>query len=90
MENKKSAFAVVQTGLGIVCLLIGIIIFLSFEVNYVLGATLLFLGTGILLHGVTNNNTDKSEKGKRLSLIATICVVIASGLIFYNFFFNSK
>jgi hypothetical protein len=90
MENNKSPFAIVQIGVGIICLLIGIIIFLSFEVNYVLGATLLFLGTGILLHGVTNNNTDKSEKGKMLSLIATICVVIASGLIFYNMFFNSK
>lgn len=89
MENNKSPFAVVQIGAGVICLLIGVSTFLV-SVNFILGATLLFLGAGILLHGITNNNTDKSERGKMLSRIATVCVIIASGLIFYNMFFNSK
>lgn len=90
MKNNKSPFAVVQIGVGIICLSIGIMIFLQFWVDYVLGATLLFMGTGVLLHGITNNNTDKSERGILLSRIATCCVAMASGLIFYNIFFNSK
>ena len=89
MKNNKSAFAIIQIGVGVICLLIGVSAFFV-SVDFILGTTLLFLGTGVLLHGVTNNNTDKSEKGKMLSLVATICVVIASGLIFYNMFFNSK
>lgn len=89
MEKAKSIVAIVQIGVGVVCLLIGISSFLV-SVNFILGATLLFLGAGVTLHGVTNNNTDKSEKGKALSRAATVCVIVASGLIFYNMFFNSK
>jgi hypothetical protein len=89
MENNKSVFAIVQIGVGIICLLMGVsAFFISIEV--ILGAILLFLGTGVLLHGITNNNTDESERGILLSRIATFCVAIASGLIFYNIFFNSK
>ena len=57
MENNKSVFAIVQIGVGIICLLMGVsAFFISIEV--ILGAILLFLGTGVLLHGITNNNTD--------------------------------
>lgn len=90
MEKAKSIIAVVQIGVGVICLLIGVIIFLSFEVNFILAATLLFLGAGVTLHGVTNNNTDKSKKGQMLSRVATVCVIVASALIFYNMFFNSN
>lgn len=89
MEKAKSIVAVVQIGVGVICFLIGVSSFLL-SVNFILGATLLFLGAGVTLHGVTNNNTDKSEKGKMLSRVATVCVVVAAGLIFYNMFFNSK
>lgn len=89
MEKAKSIVAVLQIGVGVICFLIGIGSFLL-SVDFILGATLLFLGAGVTLHGVTNNNTDKSEKGKMLSRIATVCIVVAAGLIFYNMFFNSK
>jgi len=88
MEKKQSPFAIVQIGVGIACLLIGVSGFLL-SVDYILALEGLFLGAAVLLYGLINN-TVKAEKGKILSYIASGCMIIAFILIFYNSFFNTK
>jgi predicted membrane protein len=89
MKKNHSPFAVVEIGGGIICFLIGISGFLQ-HVDFLLIIQILFLGVGLLLYGLTNNNTDKSERGKMLSNIASIFMIIVGILSFYNYFYNSK
>ncbi|MDQ3041826.1 MAG: hypothetical protein M3R11_05530 [Acidobacteriota bacterium] len=58
--------------------------------NYMLASEALFLGAGILLYGLANNNKDKSEKGKMLSSMGSVFYVLGAILIFYNTFFHTK
>jgi hypothetical protein len=89
MEKNHSPFAIVEIGGGIICLLIGVSGFLQ-NSNFILIFQNLFLGAGLLLYGLTNNNTDKSARGKMLSNIAAIFIIIVGLLSFYNYFYNSK
>ncbi len=83
MEKNQSVFAIVQIGIGIISILMGISVFIV-SVNYISGLNLLLMGTGVLLYGLTNNNADKSSKGKMLSFIASIFIVIASILKYFK------
>lgn len=90
MKENQSPFAIVQIGIGIVCILVGIGGFTLHE-NALLSLQNVFLGAGVLLYGLTNNNTDKSAKGKTLSYIASVFMILASVLIIYAiFFYHSK
>jgi hypothetical protein len=89
MKENQSPYAVFQIGLGLVCILIGVSGFIMSE-NYVLAFEALFLGIGILLYGLANNNKDKSERGKILTSIGSVFYILGVILIFYNTFFNTK
>ncbi len=71
MEKKHSPLAIFEIGSGIICILIGVSGFVQY-VSFVVVFQILFLGAGLLLYGLTNNNADKSERGKMLSNIASI------------------
>jgi len=89
MEENQSSYAIFQIGLGIVCLLIGTSGFIMSE-HHMLTLQTLFLGVGILLYGLTNNNKDKSERGKMLTSIGSVFYVLGVLSIFYNTFFHTK
>jgi hypothetical protein len=89
MRENQTPYAAFQIGLGIVCVLTGVSGFILSD-RYTLAFESLFLGLGILLYGLANNNTDKSERGKTLTTIGAIFYVLGAILIFYNLFFNSK
>ena len=89
MKENQSPYAIVQIGLGIVCILIGISGFIT-STHYILALEAVFLGAGILLFGLANNNKDKSERGKTLSSIGWVFYILGALLIFYNIFFHSK
>jgi hypothetical protein len=89
MKENQSPYAVFQIGLGIICVLIGISGFVL-SIRYVLALEAMFLGLGILLYGLANNNKDKSERGKMLTSVGSVFYVLGVLLIFYNLFFNSK
>lgn len=89
MRENQSPYAIFQIGLGIACLLIGASGFIMSECR-LLALQSLFLGVGILLSGLTDNNKDKSEKGKTLASIGFVFYVLGAILIFYNTFFNTK
>ncbi|MEP6902226.1 MAG: hypothetical protein ABJA66_10780 [Actinomycetota bacterium] len=85
MKENQSLYAIFQIGLGIICVLIGISGFILSE-NFSLSLEALFLGIGILLFGLANNNKDKSERGKTLTNIGSIFFLLGTILIFYNTF----
>ena len=85
MKENQSLYAVFQIGLGIICVLIGFSGFILSE-NFSLSLEALFLGIGILLFGLANNNKDKSERGKTLTNIGSIFSLFGTILIFYNTF----
>ena len=89
MKESQSPYAIFQIGLGLICVLIGVSGFIL-SIRYLLALEALCLGTGILLFGLANNNKDKSEKGKMLSLIGSVFYVLGAILIFYNLFFGWK
>ncbi len=89
MDKNYSPFAIVEIGCGIICLLLGVNGFLKSD-SYIPIFQILFLGAGLLLYGLTNNNTDKSERGKMLSNIASIFMIATSVLYFYIYFYGSK
>jgi hypothetical protein len=89
MKENQSSYAIFQIGLGLTFILIGISGFIL-SIRYLLALEALCLGTGILLFGLANNNEDKSEKGKMLSIIGFMFYVLGAILIFYNLFFGWK
>ncbi len=89
MEKKHSPFAIVEIGSGIICILAGISSFLK-EGRLILTFQILFLGFGLLLYGLTNNNADKSERSKLLSHIASVFMIVTSILYFFNYFYGSE
>lgn len=89
MKENQSPYAIFQIGLGIACLLIGTSGFIMSE-HRMLALQSLFLGVGILLYGLANNNKDESEKGKMLTSVGSIFFVLGVILIFYNTFFHTK
>ena len=89
MNKNHSPFAIIEIGSGIICLLLGVIGFVK-EGEIIMPLHIIFLGFGLLLYGLTNNNADKSERGKMLSNIASIFLIVASILFFYNYFYGSK
>ncbi len=89
MKENQSSYAIFQIGLGIICILIGTSGFIR-SASYALSLEALFLGMGILLYGLSNNNKDKSAKGKTLTGIGSIFYILGVILIFYNTFFNTK
>lgn len=89
MEKNHSPFAIVEIGCGVICILLGINGFLK-HAGFVGIFQILFLGGGLLLYGLTNNNTDKSERGKMLSNTASVFMIATSILYFYNSFYGSK
>lgn len=89
MKENQSPYAVFQIGLGIVCVVIGVSGFVM-SMRYTLAFEAMFLGLGILLYGLANNNKDKSERGKLLTFVGSAFYVLGLILIFYNLFFNSN
>ena len=89
MEKNYSPFAIVEIGGGIICILVGISGFLK-GAGIVGAFQILFIGAGLLLYGLTNNNSDKSERGKMLSNMASVFMIVASILYFYIYFYGSK
>ena len=87
MSENQSPYAVFQIGLGIICILIGASGFIL-SIRYLLALEALFLGIGVLLYGLANNNKDQSKRGKMLSNIGSVFYVLGAILIFYNTFFN--
>ncbi len=89
MEKNHSPFAIVEIGCGIICILLGIKGVLKSD-GFIPIFQILFLGIGLLLYGLTNNNTDKSEHGKTLSNFASIFMIATSILYFHIYFYGSK
>jgi hypothetical protein len=87
MKENKTPWAIFQIGLGLVCVLIGISGFIL-SAQFWLSLEALFLGVGVLLFGLTNNNTNKSDKGKTMSYTAYGFYILGVLLIFYNTFFT--
>ena len=87
MKENQAPYAVFQIGLGIVCLLIGAGGFIM-SIRYLLALEAMFLGLGLLLYGLANNNKDKSNRGKMLTSIGSVFYVLGAILIFYDLFFN--
>jgi hypothetical protein len=89
MKENHSPYAAFQIGLGIICLLIGASGFILSK-NSSLSLEALFLGGGVLLSGLANSNTDKSERGKALTAFGTLLLCIGMVFIFYNTFLSGK
>lgn len=87
MRENQTPWAIVQIGLGIICILMGVSGF-TLAVQYNLALELIFFGVGVLLFGLANNNKDKSERGKMLTRIGAVFYIIGAILIFYNLFFG--
>ena len=89
MREKYSPYAIFQIGVGLFCILVGVSGFIL-SARFLSWLEALCLGIGFLLFGLTNNNSDKSEKGKIFSFLAYIFYIIGIILLFYITFFNSK
>ncbi len=89
MLKNPSPFAVVQIGAGVICIMIAVGGFLL-KPHFIQALSLLFLGAGNLLYGLSNNSSDTSERGRRLSQVASASLVVCAVLSFYNAYFDSK
>lgn len=85
MEKNHSPFAIIEIGGGIICFLMVVSSFVLQDVSTTT-FQLLFLGVAILLYGLSNNNTDKSKRGKMMSAIASVCIIISAIISFYGYY----
>jgi hypothetical protein len=89
MKENQTPWAVVQIGVGIIFILISVSSFI-FAAHQALAIQNLFLGAGILLSGLSDNNKDKSERGKILSYGGSVFSLIGAILVLYNTFLSSN
>ncbi|MEO8072968.1 MAG: hypothetical protein ABI686_06945 [Acidobacteriota bacterium] len=89
MEKNHSPFAIIEIGGGIIGLLIAASSFILQDVS-ITTFHLIFLGVALLLYGLSNNSADKSKRGKMMVNAASVCLIFAAILGFFDYYYRHK
>ena len=85
MKENLSRYAIIQIVLGVSCILIGSLRFMT-STDFSSKLENLFIGFGLLFCGLANNGKDKSERGKIFNYAGNISLAVGISLMFYTIF----